>query len=280
MTDQVEATRSPVGRSWGRRDLAPAVRGLRPVLGVLGALCVPLALLCLWELSARHEWISPLILPPPKLVFQTAVELASTGQLQSELAESFLRVVQGLAIAILVGLPLGLGMGRSPTVDAYFGPFIRAIWFVPSLGWIPFLMLFLGLSEALKIAVIAKACFLPLLINAYEGARTIPRRYTELGRVLELDGGDRLRFIIIPSMIPVLFAGFRAAVGKGWQALVVVEMIASASGIGYLMTWGRTMFQLDILVVVIIVIGLTGWLIDFVLLRIQALLTIRFPAGG
>ncbi|KAA0971109.1 ABC transporter permease [Aureimonas fodinaquatilis] len=279
MSHQIEAGGAlPAGRAawWsGRGDKAPLVWRGRAFLPIV----LPLLLLLVWSVSARYELISPLILPPPSLVLQTAVELIGTGQLQSELAISFLRVVQGLLLAVVLAIPLGIAMGRSKRVDAYLGPFIRAIWFVPSLGWIPFLMLFLGISEALKITVIAKACFLPLLVNSYESARILPRRLSEVGDVLELSRFARLRFIVLPAMAPALFTGFRTSVGKGWQALVVVEMIASASGIGYLMTWGRTMFQLDILIVVVIVIGLAGWALDYGLLHAQTWLGRKFPRG-
>lgn len=164
-------------------------------------------------------------------------------------------------------------MARSATVEAYIGPTIRAIWLVPSLGWLPFLMLFLGVGEALKFAMIAKTCFMPLLVTSYEGTRALPRRYLEVGQVLELPRLTTLRKVIIPAALPNLFAGFRLAVSKGWQALVVVELIASSAGIGYLMNWGRKLFFLDVVIVTMIVVGLIGWLIDHFMVRIERRLT-------
>lgn len=236
-------------------------------------LILPLAILLLWTAAATFEWVSPLILPSPALVLESAVDLTVSGQLFYEVAVSLGRIANGLAIGGLLGVTLGILMARSATVEAYIGPTIRAIWLVPSLGWLPFLMLFLGVGEALKFAMIAKTCFMPLLVTSYEGTRALPRRYLEVGQVLELPRLTTLRKVIIPAALPNLFAGFRLAVSKGWQALVVVELIASSAGIGYLMNWGRKLFFLDVVIVTMIVVGLIGWLIDHFMVRIERRLT-------
>ena len=238
------------------------------------ALVLPLSILLLWEVSAGYAWVSPLILPAPALVLDSAIELFASGQVFSELGISFVRVAVGLAIGGSLGLACGVLMARSENFEAYVGPTIRMIWLVPTLGWLPFLMLILGVGESLKFAMIAKTCFFPLLVCSYEGTRALPQRYLEVARVLELSRLDTLRKVIIPAILPSLFAGFRLALSKGWQALVVVELIASSSGIGYLMNWGRKLFYLDIVIVTMIVIGIVGWLIDFVMVRIENRLTV------
>jgi len=232
-------------------------------------LALPLMVLACWDITSRCELISPLILPPPALVAGTALDLIVSGQLQSELGVSLRRVFLGLLIGGGLGVSLGIAMGLSRPVEAYVGPFVRAIWLVPSLGWLPFLMLVFGIGEALKLTMIGKACFLPLLINSYEGVRAVPRKYLEVARVLELPRRAVLRLVVVPAMVPALVTGFRFSLSKGWQALVVVEMIASAAGIGYLMSWGRTLFQLDVVMVTMIVIGLGGWSLDRVMLAVE-----------
>ena len=220
------------------------------------------------------QWISPLILPPPSLVWSSAVDLFSSGQIFSEVGVSLGRIAYGLAIGGGLGIVLGIAMARSPVLEAYIGPTIRVIWLVPALGWLPFLMLFLGVGETLKFVMIAKTCFMPLLVTSYEGTRALPQRYLEVAKVLELPRITTLFKVIIPSALPSLFAGLRLALSKGWQALVVVELIASSSGIGYLMNWGRKLFYLDVVIVTMIVIGIIGWIIDYAMVRIENRLTV------
>jgi sulfonate transport system permease protein len=230
---------------------------------------LPIAVLAAWSLAARYELVAAQILPAPAIVWATAIDLVSSGQLQSELLVSIARVAVGLLIGGIVGLAVGLGMGLSPTAEVYLAPTVRAIWLVPSLGWLPFFMLLFGIGEELKIVLIAKACFLPMMVNSFDGIRNIPPKHHEVARMLGLGRLDKLRFVVLPAILPSVLNGFRLALSKGWQVLVLVEMIASAAGIGYLMTWGRKSFQLDVVLVTIVVIGATGWLLDRAALAVQ-----------
>jgi sulfonate transport system permease protein len=233
------------------------------------ALLLPLVLLATWSLVARYELVAPQIMPGPSIVWATAIDLLASRQLQSELLVSLMRVAAGLSIGGAAGLAAGIGMGLSRTAEAYLAPTLRAIWLVPALGWLPFFMLVFGIGEELKIVLIAKACFLPVMVNSFDGARTIPRRHHEVARILELGRLDTLRFVVVPAILPSVLNGLRLALSKGWQVLVLVEMIASAAGIGYLMTWGRKSFQLDVVLVTMLVIGATGWLLDRAALVVQ-----------
>jgi sulfonate transport system permease protein len=250
----------------------PAVAGpvLRRLTLVTGALVLPFAVVVVWSLAARYELMAPQILPAPSIVWSTAVDLIGSGQLLSELSVSLLRLTAGLAIGGMGGLLVGLLMGLSKTAEAYLAPTVRAIWLVPSLGWLPFFMLIFGIGETLKIVLIAKACFLPMMINSFDGARTVSPKHRDVARALALGPFDTLWFVVLPSALPHLLTGFRLAVSKGWQVLILVEMIASAAGIGYLMTWGRKSFQLDIVLVTMVLIGATGWLMDRGALAVQS----------
>ena len=236
---------------------------------VATALLLPLVVLAAWSLAARYELVAPQILPAPSIVADTALDLIRSGQLQSEIAVSLLRLAAGLVIGGAAGLLIGAAMGSSPALEAYLGPSVRAIWLVPSLGWLPFFMLIFGIGETLKIVLIAKACFLPMMVNSFDGVRSVSPKHRDVARMLELGPLDRLRFLVVPSLLPHILTGFRLSLSKGWQVLVLVEMVASAAGIGYLMTWGRKSFQLDVVLVTIVVIGLIGWLLDRFTLAVQ-----------
>lgn len=236
---------------------------------VVAALVLPVVVLAIWSLAARYELVAAQILPAPSIVWATAVELVASGQLQSELLVSMGRVAAGLLIGGGLGLTIGVVTGLSRTAEAYLAPSVRAVLLVPSLGWLPFFMLVFGIGEALKIVMIAKACFLPMMVNGFDGVRSVPRKHHEVARMLELGRLDTMRFVVMPAILPSVLNGFRLALSKGWQVLVLVEMIASAAGIGYLMTWGRKSFQLDVVLVTMVVIGAVGWLLDRAALTVQ-----------
>jgi sulfonate transport system permease protein len=226
------------------------------------AIVLPAALVAAWSFAARYELVAPQILPAPSVVWGTALDLIISGQLSSAFWISLFRLATGLVIGGVGGVLLGTLMGLSRTAEAYLGPTVRAIWLVPSLGWLPFFMLIFGIGETLKVALIAKACFLPLMINSFDGVRAVSPKHRDVARALELSPFETLRYVILPSALPHLLTGFRLSLSKGWQVLILVEMIASAAGIGYLMTWGRKSFQLDIVLVTMVLIGLVGWLMD------------------
>lgn len=256
---------------WRLRAAAELAQGLlRRARAAATALALPTVLLAVWSLAVHYELVAPQILPAPSVVWTTAIDLIKSGQLQSELSVSLARLLAGLTIGSAAGLAIGVAMAASPLVEDYLGPTVRAIWLVPSLGWLPFFMIMFGIGETLKIVLIAKACFLPMMVNSYDGVRHISRKHREVARALELGRIDTFRFLILPSVLPHLLTGFRLALSKGWQVLVLVEMIASAAGIGFLMTWGRKSFQLDIVLVTMVLIGTVGWLLDRAAYAVQA----------
>lgn len=226
------------------------------------ALLLPLALLLLWHTAVSRQWVSAQILPPPALVLQTFLDLARSGDLWFELSISLQRVLLGSLLGGLAGLALGLLMGLSRQVEAYLWPLFQAISQVPVLGWIPLLMMLVGIDEALKYLVIAKAVLVPMTINTFAGIRNIPQSYLEVAQVYRFNQLQRLRRVILPAALPSIFTGVRFALTKGWIALVTVELLASSEGIGYLMVDGRQMFQLDLVIVAMLVIGLIGLLLD------------------
>ena len=239
------------------------------IIAVALGLSLPIFIIGLWSLAVHLELLAPQILPAPSLVWSTTWDLLRSGDLLSELSVSFARLAAGLAVGGLLGLAFGLLFGLSRTAELYFGGTIRAIFLVPSLGWLPFFMLLFGIGETLKFVLIAKTCFLPLMVHVSSALRTQPTKYQDVVRCLELDRWSRYRFVILPSIVPALSVALRQALSKGWKALILVEMISSAAGIGYLMMWGRKSFQLDVVFATMIVIALVGLLFDRVVVGLQ-----------
>jgi sulfonate transport system permease protein len=232
-------------------------------------LVLPALIILAWELAVQNHLVARQILPAPALVWQTAIDLITGGNIQSELAVSAWRLAIGFGAGASLGAAIGLALGLSKTVEAYFGPTVRALWLVPSIGWLPFFILMFGIGETLKIVLIAKTCFLPVMIAVYEAVRAMPKRYSDVARVLELNRVQTLRIVVLPAILPSLLTGLRLSLSKGWQALILVEMIASAAGIGYLMTWGRKSFQLDVVMVTMVVVGVCGFALDHLAAMLQ-----------
>ena len=233
-------------------------------------LLFPLALLALWSVSSRFGWLPPQILPAPMEVWTALADLARSGDLASNTGISLLRVIEGFAAGSVLGLLLGIAMGLSPKVEAYVKPLFTAFAQVPTLGWIPFLMLIVGIGEPLKILVIAKAAFVPVALNTLAGIRAIPPTYAEVGALFRFSRWQLLRNIVLPAAIPPIFTGMRYGLTHAWNALVAVELLASAEGLGYLLVWGRQMFWLDTMMGAMLIIGIVGFTFDHIMARLEA----------
>jgi sulfonate transport system permease protein len=234
------------------------------------ALLLPAALFSLWQLAVNRQWLPEQILPAPALVWQSLLELWQSGELQSHLLVSATRVGWSLLIGTAAGLLLGFGMGLSRTVNAYVLPTFNVVSQFPVLGWIPILIIFVGIDEALKIAAISIAVVVPVAVNAQKGIANIPRAWFEVGRVYGFSRAQVVRRVVLPAAAPSLFNGLRQAVMQAWLTLVFVELLASSEGIGYLMVWGRQLAQLDLVVVGMLVIGVIGVALDLLLRAIEA----------
>ena len=230
---------------------------------------LPLGLLLLWQVATSAGWLAPQILPTPLTVWSTFVDLIVGGDIVAGLAISLRRITVGFALGAATGLAAGVALGRSPRAEQYFGPSLRAVAQVPSLGWLPFLMLIFGLGETLNYVIIAKACFIPIALNTSAGIRNLSPSLLDMARVLRLRRVTMLRRVILPGALPSIFSGVRLALGHAWIAMVVVEMLADTAGVGYMMTWGRTLFQIDVVIVGMIVIGVIGFAMDSGLRRIE-----------
>jgi sulfonate transport system permease protein len=247
--------------------LATAVRLLlRTVLGLL----LPAALFALWRLAVQRQWLPEQILPGPDLVWQSFKELWESGELLDHLAVSAKRVGWSLLIGASSGLLLGSSLGLSRTVRSYVLPTFDVVSQFPVLGWVPILMIFAGIDEALKISAISIAVVVPVAVNAQKGIANIPRAWFEVARVYGFTPLQVVRRVVLPAAAPSLFTGLRQAVMQAWLTLVFVELLASSEGIGYLMVWGRQLAQLDLVVVGMAVIGIVGVALDLALRLLEA----------
>jgi sulfonate transport system permease protein len=256
---------------------APARTGKTPAgriqkmrwLRVAEASAFPLLLLALWQAASSLNLVASEILPPPAMVLRTFERLWSSGELGGHLAISFSRVLQGFLLGGAIGIALGLTMGVSKIVEQMIGPLFRAFCQVPIMAWLPLMMLVFGVGEILKVVIIAMAVLVPMAINTFEGIRRIPPHYLEVAKVLRLRRRTLLLKLLLPAIFPPMFSGVRQGLSHAWVSIIGVELLASTEGVGYMMSWGRVIFQLDIVFVGVIVVGLVGLAMDLVLRRIE-----------
>ncbi|KAF1066348.1 ABC transporter permease [Variovorax sp.] len=241
---------------------------------------LPAALLALWFVGAGQGWISPQVLPPPEFVAETLRDLATSGDLWLHVSTSFARVGVGFAIGTLLGLLLGTAMGLSRRVEAYLLPSFNALVQIPVLAWLPFVLLIVGIGEPLKYILIAKAALVPVALNTLQGFRQTPQSLREVGEVYGYSRRQQVLEIVLPHAVPTLFTGVRLGFTKAWLSLVVVELVASSEGLGYLIVYGRQLFQLDLVMAAVVIVGAIGWAIDRLLERLENTLHRHRPGGA
>ncbi|MEP7456443.1 ABC transporter permease [Phyllobacterium sp. SB3] len=234
----------------------------RRVRAALVAFLLPIGLIATWWIASDRGWLPEQILPSPAYVYSTLVEMIGSGEILYHAGVSLRRVVTGFFFGAVVGLALGMGMGLSQRIDDYVRPLFLAFAQIPTLGWIPLLMLIFGIGETLKIIVIAKGALVPMAMNTSAGIRSVPADLVEVGHALRFTRWQTLRLIVLPGAAPAVFTGIRYGLTHSWTALVGVELLASSEGLGYLLVWGRQMFWLDVVMVAMIAIGLIGFAMD------------------
>jgi len=231
----------------------------------LGAL-LPLALLAAWIATttsiAGHRMFAPHQLPSPWQVWTTARELAGDGELARHVTASLGRIAAGFAVGALAATLIGTAVGLSRTVEAVVDPTLQLARNIPSLAWVPFLLLWLGIDETPKITLIAIGAFFPVYLNLVAGIRQTDRKLIEVGAMFGLDRLALVRRIILPSSVPYLLVGLRIGLGQSWLFLVAAELIASTRGLGYLLIDGQSTARPSVMLVGILVLAGLGKLSD------------------
>jgi sulfonate transport system permease protein len=200
-------------------------------------------------------------------VWATAWQLTSDGELGRHVLASAGRVLAGFAIGASVAIALGVVVGLSRAAEAILDPTLQLLRNVPSLAWVPFLLLWMGIDEAPKIALIAIGAAFPVYLNLVAGIRQTDRGLIEVGRVFGLGDAALVGRIVLPSAFPYLLTGLRIAIGQSWLFLVAAELIASTRGLGFLLIDGENTARPNIMVVGIAVLAVLGKLSDTALRR-------------
>ena len=259
----VEAGRTTSGLLPGLTDV---VRGTIARLGRLAVyVALPVLVLAIWQGLSAYGYIKPMLLPPPTKVCATMWELLISGALIKHMAVSLLRVLEGFAIAALVGLPLGIGIGLSRTLDRATDLIVQLLKPIPPIAWIPLAILWFGIGEGGKVFIIFLGAIFPVLVNTVDGIRQTDHRYVELARVLEVSKARLIWRVVLPGALPSIMTGLRVGLMVAWICVVAAELIAATGGLGYLIMDARQLMQTDQVLVGMISIGAIGKLLDVLL---------------
>ena len=228
----------------------------------------------IWTLVALSGLVAPQFLPTPWAVVQKFAELTQQPfvgyTLQQHLASSFGRFGMGFALAVAIGIPLGLAMGWFRWLDGIVSPLFDGLRFVAPIAWVPFAALWFGTGIGGPVLVIFAGAFPPCVINAYRGAKYVDRRLVEAAQTLGASNWLILSEVLLPASVPSIVAGVRVSAGLGWQSLIGAELIVASSGIGYLIVKGQSNISTAIVMSGMIAIGIVGFAIDAALRRLEA----------
>lgn len=254
---------SPAPRRPGTPGAPPPRR-----LALLGVL-VPAAVLAAWVLATTVGGVPSYRLPSPADVVRAGVDLAATGQLGLYVAISVQRVLIGFVVGSVIGLVVGAVVGLSRVGEALLAPSIAAVRAVPSLAWVPLLILYLGIGEDSKVTLIAIGAAFPVFTTVAGSLRHVDPQLVEAGRAYGLRRVSLFTRVQLPAVLPSLVSGLRLALAQAWLFLVAAELIASSMGLGFLLTESQSNGRVDRIFLAIVLLALLGTLSDTVLNVVQ-----------
>ncbi len=231
----------------------------------LGLLAILIAL-AVWQFVAAVIIQYPFILPAPTDVLAAFVSLVQQGTILLDLEASLVHFAIGLGMALLVGIPIGILMGWNRRFDAFLDPLIELLRPIPPLAWIPFAIIWFGLTASAAGFIIFAGAVFPIIINTYSGFRGVPRVFVEAAKMLGCTKSrDLIRYIAFPAALPSVAAGIRIATGVGWMCLVAAELFGVSNyGLGQKLWFFYSLHQMDSVVVYMIILGLIGLFFDMI----------------
>lgn len=206
-----------------------------------------------------------LLLPAPGKVAQTIVTMLQTGYLWGNLWISLVRVGASFGLAILIGVPLGIGMAINITTRNLAEPFVRFLSPIPALAWVPLAILWFGLGDSAAIFIITLGAVFPIIFNTIQGVQDIDRHLVDAARMMGAGPLQVARRVMLPSLTPYLVTGFRNSMSNAWRVVVAAEMVGVPKGIGYMLTVGRGTGETGVTIVTIIVLGVVMLVVEQVI---------------
>jgi len=233
----------------------------------------PLLVLLLWHLASTHQWVDPHFLPAPSTVLRTFQDwvfgqpgtTTYSGTWIIHTLSSTYRVTIGFAIAAVVGVVLGCLIGWFRLVSDLLDPVIQIIRPIPITSWVPFAVIFFGIRDGSAFFLIALGAFFPIVINTAAGVASTPRLLVRAARMLGIRWYMMLPRVVLPSAMPYIFTGLRLGIGLAWVLVIVAEMMAVKSGLGFVMWDAYYFLRLDIIIGAMLSVGALGFVSDLII---------------
>lgn len=245
--------------------VTPSGRRLRAWLGP-GVL---LSLLLLLELATRSGWVNAVLVPPPSAVAQRVFAVVTAGSLLAPLGRTMFLLAVAYAIGCVLGIALGVLMGRFRPVHGLLEPLVEVLRPLPKPALLPPLMLFLGLGDTMKITAVALGVFFPVLINTVQGVRGVDPVMVDVARTFQHSRAALLWKVVLPSAMPLVLAGMRIALGIALVLVVIAEMMAGTGGIGYLIIDLQRSFRIVDMYAWVVILAVLGYALNEVFVRIE-----------
>jgi NitT/TauT family transport system permease protein len=242
-----------------RRRPAFAIGGRIPAAQFVAiAAAVFLGLFLLWWGVTAAGLVLPLFLPPPGQVARRLGELWASGQLQADVSISVYRITVGFLISTALALPIGVLIGCYRGWEAAIEPLVDFIRYMPVVAFVPLTILWAGPTDTQKFLIIWIGTFFQQVLLFMDNVKSVPREFVDLGRTLEMPEGRILQRIVVPSAMPAIWDSMRISLGWAWTWLVVAELVAATSGLGYRITTAQRYFQTDTIFGYLLLLGLLG----------------------
>jgi NitT/TauT family transport system permease protein len=247
------------GWPWGTRRPWRALASLGPIATLVAA----------WELASRLGWVNPVLMPPPSLVFLSMVRYLGPGGdylLWKHIALSLYRLLAGFVIAAAAAVPFGTAVGLFRPVYRFFTPILSIILPIPSIAWVPIVILWLGLGNATPIFIVFITAIFPIIYNVSTGVRSIDHKHVWAAQIMGANTHQIFLGVMLPGSLAYILTGLKLGMAGGWRALVAAEMLsATAYGLGYMIFEARTFLQVEIMYAGIMWLAVLGFLLENIL---------------
>jgi ABC-type nitrate/sulfonate/bicarbonate transport system permease component len=232
---------------------------------LLISIAVVLLVLLVWQLAVENKWVSTRFFDSPIGVVRTIINKVNNkkpdgGRLFQHIWASAKVVWLGFLLAAVIGIPLGLFMGWYRLFDRIVRPLFEIVRPIPSLAWIPIVLLFLGIGVEARAVIIFTGCFVATVLNTYAGIRSTSETLINVAKTCGAGNFEIFRKVGIPSAMPMIFAGLKTSMGSAWGTIVAAEMLSSSNGLGYMIQMGRSFGVVSLIMAGIIVIGILGFI--------------------
>jgi sulfonate transport system permease protein len=249
-----------------RIHAAESRRASAPSLKLLLGLALPILLALAWEAAVRLGLATGRLMPPPSRIFFTLAALAQSGELWIHSSATLSRVLGGFAIGAAAGTVLGALTGASELARRLLDPTLQALRAVPSIAWVPLFILWLGIFEASKLALIGLGVFFPVYLGVEGAVRSVDRKLIEVGRSFRLSRFEMVRRILLPAVLPAWVISLRSGLGLGFMFVVAAEFMGASEGLGYLLVDGQQLGKPEQILAAIVAFALLGKGADSILI--------------